>query len=111
MKTTTQIRPHKVLGQVEEGKDIHALSWTTGEFSDFIFSFKKIKFVEDKDNDKLIIKFEYEIHRIPEHVKEYSKEKLEKELGDFIIQLLYYGLERDLLGFSPPDSGDNIGNN
>jgi len=79
MKTTTQIRPHKVLGQVEEGKDIHALSWTTGEFSDFIFSFKKIKFVEDKDNDKLIIKFEYEIHRIPEHVKEYSKEKLEKE--------------------------------
>lgn len=95
----TILRPHRVLGAVKDGKDIHALSLTEGDFSGIIFSYNGVKFTEDVDNDKLKIHFEYEVHYVPDSKADYSKEAFEKELGDFIVELLYYGLEKDHLGF------------
>lgn len=90
-----QLRPHRVLGSRHDGEELHALCLTEGDFAYIIFSFSNVKFEEDKENDKLKMHFEYEVHEIPEDKKNYDKEAFEKELGDFIVELLYYGLEKD----------------
>jgi hypothetical protein len=96
---TTQLRPHKVLGRPGHNGDSHALCFTTGEFANIIFTYTDVNFKEDTENDKLVVGFEYYVHDVPKECYGYNKEAFEKELGDFVIQLLYYGLERDKLGF------------
>lgn len=100
MQTTTPLRPHKVLGKndPEEGS-LHALTLTTGPFAGIIFSYMNVGFEEDAANDKLRIKFEYFVHDVPKDKANYDKALFENELGDFLVELLYYGLERDHLGF------------
>lgn len=94
---TTPLRPHKVLGRAGHGGDLHALALSEGPFADIIFSYRDVAFNEE--NDVLKIKFEYEVHEVPQALEGYNKEAFEKELGDFLVELLYYGLERDHLGF------------
>lgn len=98
---TTPLRPHKVLGRSGYGGDLHALALTSGDFAGIVFSYNSVQFSEVKgeDEDKLKIHFEYEVHEVPPHLREYDKAAFEKELGDFMVELLYYGLERDHLGF------------
>lgn len=98
---TTPLRPHKVLGQTGLDGDTHALTLTEGPYAGIIFSYTSVSFKEEKlDNeDKLKISFEYLIHDNPYSQIGYNKEGFEQELGDFIVELLYYGLERDKLGF------------
>lgn len=88
-----QLRPHKVLGAIQDGKELHALSLTEGQFSGIVFSYEDVSFKEEED--KLKIKFEYFVHEVPEEIKNYDKKSFEKELGDFLVELLYYGLEKD----------------
>jgi hypothetical protein len=95
----TKLRPHKVLGRRIEGVDIHALSLDEGDFSDIIFVYRDVSFNEDTKNDKLKMKFEYEIIDVPKYREGFDKVQFEKEIGDFLVELLFYGLERDHLGF------------
>lgn len=106
---TTQLRPHKVLGRMINGVDVNALCFDEGNFSEIIFMYKDVSFTEDTANDKLIMHFEYEVLDVPSYREGYDKVQFEKELGDFMVQLLYYGLERDHLGFIDDDkhSADN----
>ena len=99
MQKTTALRPHKVFGKTSPTGDLHALAFITGEFSDIIFSYTNVDFKEDKENDHLTIAFEYNVHDVPEHLKNYNVKAFEQELGDFITALLLYGIERDKLGF------------
>lgn len=101
MQKTTPLRPHKVLGRHGYGGDVHALSLTEGDFAGIVFSYDNVGFQEEnlEDEDKLRIKFEYTIHEVPHALKAYDKDAFERELGDFLVELLYYGLERDKLGF------------
>ena len=101
MQTTTPLRPHKVLGRHGYGGDVHALSLTDGPFAGIVFSYTSVSFSEENlDNeDKLKIKFEYHVHEVPQVLQGYDKSAFEGELGDFLVELLYYGLERDKLGF------------
>jgi hypothetical protein len=99
MKTTTPLRPHKVLGKTSESGELHALCFTTGDFADIIFSYTNVKFEEDEDNDRLTIKYSYDVHEIPDGKQNYDVKTFEQELGDFIMALLYYGIERDQLGY------------
>jgi hypothetical protein len=96
---TTPLRPHKVLGRAGHGGDTHALCFTTGEFANIVFTYTDVSFKEEPENDKLKIHFEYFVHDVPSSCEGYDKEAFEKELGDFMVELLYYGLERDTLGF------------
>lgn len=98
---TTPLRPHKVLGRSGYGGDLHALTLETGPFAGIVFSYTHVEFSEEHlDNeDKLKIHFEYHIHEVPQALEGYDKEAFEQELGDFMVELLYYGLERDHLGF------------
>jgi hypothetical protein len=101
MEKTTPLRPHTVLGRHGYGGDVHALAMTTGDFAGIVFSYTDVSFKEETldDEDKLKIKFEYHVHEVPLALKNYDKDAFEKELGDFLVELLYYGLERDFLGF------------
>lgn len=98
---TTPLRPHKVLGRSGYGGDLHALTLETGPFAGIIFSYDNVNFSEEtlENEDKLKIHFEYHVHEVPPALKDYDKASFENELGDFLVELLYYGLERDKLGW------------
>ena len=98
-----KLRDHQVLGAIKDGTDIHALCLTSGPHAGIVFSYKGVKFLEEED--KLKINFEYEVHETPEGL-EYDKSAFEKELGDFMVELLYYGLEKNHMGFI--DSNNEI---
>lgn len=93
----TKLRPHKVLGKTSIEGDLHALVLTEGPFAGIIFSYSDVSF--DEHEDQLKIGFEYNLYEVPEDKKDYDKIAFEKELGDFIVELLYYGLEHDKLGY------------
>lgn len=103
----TKLRPHKVLAKKQEGTDIHALTWTDGKYGGVIFAYSHVSFKEDLENDKLIMKFEYNIFEQPTWIVDFDKAEFEKELGAFLTDLLYYGLERDYLGFIDDNSTDH----
>lgn len=98
---TTPLRPHKVLGRSGYGGNVHALTLTTGPFAGIVFTYEDVHFNEEarENEDVLKISFEYNLLEVPEDKALYDKEAFEKELGDFIVELIYYGLERDFLGF------------
>jgi hypothetical protein len=102
MSETTPLRQHKVLGRAGHNGDQHALCLTTGPFAEIVFSYTEVSFKEEEigDETKLKISFEYIVHDVPKDKIEYDKATFEKELGDFLVELLYYGLERDFLGFT-----------
>jgi hypothetical protein len=96
---TTPLRPHKVLGRSGHAGDLHGLVLLEGPHAGIVFSYSNVSFKEDLENDRLRLGFEYEIHEVPQESEGFDKKAFEKELGDFIVELLYYGLERDKLGF------------
>lgn len=93
-----KLRPHKVLGQHRHNGQVHALTLTTGEFAGIIFSYDSVNYEEE--NDVLRARFSYTVHATPEDKTEYDVEKFEKEIGDFLIELTFYGLEQDKLNGS-----------
>ena len=99
MQKTTPLRPHKVLGRDGLDGELHGLMLTSGDFAGIVFSYSHVTFKEDLENDRLKLGFEYQIHDVPQAREGFNKKAFEKELGNFIVELLYYGLERDKLGF------------
>lgn len=95
----TKLRPHKVLSKIEIGGDIHALSLTEGPFSDIVFSYRSVDFEENEEQDHLKIRFDYNIHYVPPEKLNFDVKAFEQELGDFVVELLMYGLEKENLGF------------
>lgn len=88
------LRPHRMLEKNIDNQQIYAINFTDGDFTDIIFSYGKVEFIEDEENDKLITKFDYTVH---EHKKKYNKKKFEKELGDFLIEMVMNGLMKNNL--------------
>lgn len=90
------VRPHKVL----ENKDtqIPAMSLTDGPHAGIIFSYGKVSFNEDNLNDKLTMAFEYEIHQDID--SDYDVKEFEQELGDFLTELVVYGLANESVIYS-----------
>ena len=99
----TKLRPHKVLSKIEIGGDIHALSLKEGPFSDIVFSYKDVHFEENEEQDHLKVKFDYDVHYVPEDRLGFDTKAFEKELGDFVVELLMYGVEKENLGFINDD--------
>lgn len=97
------IRQHKVLGKATEQGELHALTLTEGPFAGIIFAYKNVSFDEDAVNDKLRMGYEYDVHSVPYDKNDYDVKAFEKELGDFLVELLYYGLEHNHLGYINDD--------
>ena len=104
---TTPLMPHKVLSRKIDSGNPSGITFTENEFAGIVFAYRDVKFVENPDEDKLVIKFDYEVLDVPESLEGYDKQKFEKILGDFVVQLLYYGLERDCLGFIDNENRNN----
>jgi len=83
---TDMVRSYKTL----ERNGVIALMLTEGEYSGIIFSYGRVGFVEDTTNDRLKIEFDYKIHE--DEPESLDKVAFEKELGDFLMELLEYGL-------------------
>ena len=107
MQKTTPLRPHRVLSKKNKDGELHALILTDGLFEGIVFSYSSVSFEEDLKNDKLKLKFEYDVYEVPEDKVGYDKEAFEKELGDFMVELLFYGLERDHMGFIDEQNREN----
>ena len=90
---TTPLRPHKVLGKTSPDGELHALAFTTGQFADIVFSCTNVKFIENKD--ALTIAYEYHLHDVPHHLKDFDKELLEKEIQSYFDKA--NNLKADLL--------------
>ena len=84
-------RPHKTL----ERDGVIALQLTEGDFSGIIFSYGGVRFEENTEKDHLKVHFDYDVH--DDGGKEYDKVAFEKELGDFLIELVAFGAEQNNL--------------
>jgi hypothetical protein len=93
----TKLRPHKVLDKTSQESDVYSLVLTEGPFEGIIFSYSDVSF--DEQQDEMKMSFEYNVHHTPDHRRGYDQIAFEKELGDFMVELLYYGLEQDKLGY------------
>lgn len=98
-----KLRPHKVLGKSTAEGEIHALCFTSGDFSNIVFSYNDVEFEENKEQDHLKVKFDYDVHYVPEDRLGFDTKAFEKELGDFVVELLMYGVEKENLGFINDD--------
>lgn len=83
------LRPHKTL----EKDGVLALELTEGEFSGIIFSYGKVSFDENAEQDNLKVNFQYEVH--DDKGLAYDKAAFEKELGDFLMELIVWGTEQN----------------
>lgn len=104
---TTQLMPHKVLSNAGAGGLPVGLTFTENQFAGIVFRYTNVSFEEIVEEDKLMINFEYDVLDVPESLHGYDKPTFEKILGEFVIQLLYYGLERDHLGFIDNENRNN----
>jgi len=92
MKPSDVVRPHKTV----ERNGVLALKLSEGQFAGIIFSYGRVSFEEDLQNDKLKVHFDYEIH--DDEPEDLDKPAFEKELGDFLMELCMYGvLNNDLV--------------
>ena len=73
-----------------------------GQFEGIIYTYGKVKFIEDKETDKLRLKFEYNVHENPNSVDINSKDFI-TAIGD----ILAIETEKDIDG----NSGKNRTNN
>jgi len=72
---------------------IEALAFTEGPFAGIIFSYSKVQLLEDKKNDQLALKFDYDIIENP--LEEFDVEAFEQELGDHLTDLLREGVQKN----------------
>lgn len=90
------LRPHKTLDHKDSG--VQALQLTEGIHAGIIFSYGKVEFEEDVENDTMKLHFDYEVH--DDRGVQYEAEALEQELGDFLIELIEHGLEQNDLVYT-----------
>jgi hypothetical protein len=85
------MRSHRTL----ERNGVIALELTDGEYSGIIFSYGGVRFEENEARDNLKVHFDYEIHEGEDKLKD--KVAFEKDLGDFIIEMIIDGIEKNNL--------------
>lgn len=98
--------PHRVLESKSDG--IHAIQFTDGPFNGIIFNYGKVEFPEsDKEGDTTKLSFEYDVHG---GLEEYDKEEFEQYLGDFLVQLIMYGIKNNDIAYTGGIDDNNTNN-
>lgn len=88
--------PHKVLESKYDG--LHGIQFTDGKFNGIIFSYGKVSFPETEDDDTPKLAFDYEVH--DNAGLEYDKDEFEQHLGDFLVQLIMYGIKKNDISYT-----------
>lgn len=78
---------------------MQAIKLTDEPYSGIIYTYGKVEFVPDEENDKLTIKFDYEIHDM--NSKQLgNKEPFEKYIGDILQEIIHKGVEENSLTYT-----------
>jgi hypothetical protein len=80
---------HEEVGTLPNGAI--KIKFTNTEFDDIILSIGKVSF-EDEGEAGSVLHYEYDVI---EHKKDFVKEDLDKFVGDFIMQAIMKGLEKN----------------
>lgn len=85
---------------VENRKNgMDAIKLLEDPFSGIIYSYGRVEFEEDASNDRLNLKFEYEIH--DRNGKEFSNNSpFESYIGDILQELIHRGIEENSLTYT-----------
>lgn len=81
------LRKYRQLEKTFQDQQIYALNLLESEYSDIIFSFGKVQFIEEGDHVR--VAFNYDVH---ESKGGYDVKEFEHELGEFLIELIANGL-------------------
>ena len=92
-----KVRPYKQFSRRGESS-CEALMLTEGKHAGIIFSYGKVSFEEDKENETLRMHFEYEVH--DKNDVEYDKKEFEDELSDFLHELMLYNLAKNEITYT-----------
>ena len=85
------MRAHKLVENKHTATQ--AIQLMEDPYNGMIVRYDEVKFEEDKVNDELCIKFEYDI--LDDADLDYNTEELEQYLGDFLQELIIHGLENN----------------
>jgi hypothetical protein len=78
---------------------LQAIKLTEGPFEGIIFTYGKVEFDEDETNDRVSIKFEYEILDYAEKGLT-DKKPFEKYIGDILTELIHQGIANNDLVYT-----------
>ena len=78
---------------------LQAIKLTEGAFSGIIYTYGKVEFDEDEENDMIHLRFEYDI--IDYNNKGLSdKAPFEQYIGDILQELIHEGIEKNNLTYT-----------
>jgi hypothetical protein len=85
---------------VESKKDgLQAIKLTEGAFSGIMYTYGKVSFDEDEVNDKVHLRFDYEIlHQNKNNL--FDKTSFEQYIGDILQELIHEGIEQNNLTYT-----------
>jgi hypothetical protein len=85
---------------VENRKNgMDAIKLLEDPFSGIIYSYGRVEFGEDEANDRLTLKFEYEIHDM--NGKQFSDDKpFQNYIGDILQELIHQGVAENSLTYT-----------
>ena len=78
---------------------LQAIKLTEQPYEGIIYTYGKVEFVEDEANDKLTIKFDYEVHDW-NNKSLGNKEPFESYIGDILQQIIHEGIEENSLTYT-----------
>jgi nicotinamide mononucleotide (NMN) deamidase PncC len=77
---------------------LEAVRLTDEPYKGIIFQYGKVSFTPDEENDKLHLKFEYDI--LDQNNKIFKEEIFEKYIGDLLQQLIMQGVAENSLTYT-----------
>lgn len=74
--------------------ELYSIKVLQGDYSDIVYTYGKVQIIEDKENDRARLKFDFKIEDVPEnHNKDDLMEdiKFKNEIGDILSDILSEG--------------------
>jgi hypothetical protein len=87
----------KVEKATPDGTVHEALKIVEGTYKGLIWTYGRVQFLEDKENDLVKLNFEYEIIKSPIPEEQIDKNLLKNELGDILKDMIVKQLEANEL--------------
>ena len=85
-----------VLDKLHNGMQVIKL--TCEQYGGIIYSYGKVSFSPDETNDKLTIKFDYDI--LEKNNKEFDNEQFERHIGDILQEIIQEGVKSNSLTYT-----------
>lgn len=90
--------PHKVLEQEIDGQKVYAIRLQEDPFRDIIYSYGRVSFNEDEENDRLSISFEYDL--LEDNDQEYDTKEFQNYIGELLQEMIMFEMGRNNLIFT-----------